>query len=62
MANRGKNIQNPSKYFNGDKKESHILLTKFIDDHRGKEVPINKVFDSTHKESIKKAREALLPL
>ena len=41
---------------------SQILLTRFLDDYRSKEVPINKVFDSTHKENIKKAREAITPI
>ena len=43
-------------------KKSHILLTRFLDEYRGKEVSINKVFDSTHKENIKKAREAITPI
>ena len=41
---------------------SQILPTRFIDEYRGKEVPINKVSDSTHRESIKKAREAIAPI
>ena len=43
-------------------KKDQILLIKFLDEYRGKEVPINKVFDSTHKENIKKAREAITPI
>ena len=43
-------------------KKSQILLIRFLDEYRGKEVPINKVFDSTHKENIKKAREAITPI
>ena len=39
-----------------------ILLTRFIDEYRGKEVPINKVFDSTNKESIKKAMKDITPI
>ena len=42
--------------------KNQILLIKFLDEYRGKEVPINKVFDSTHKENIKKAREAITPI
>ena len=43
-------------------KKSQILLTRFIDEYRGKKVSINKVFDSTHKESIKKARKGITPI
>ena len=43
-------------------KKSQILLISFLDECRGKEVPINKVFHSTHKENIKKAREAITPI
>ena len=43
-------------------KKSQILLTRFPDEYRGKEVPINKIFDSTHKENIRKAREAITPI
>ena len=43
-------------------KKDQILLIKFLDEYRGKEVPINKVFDSTHKENIKDAREAIIPI
>ena len=39
-----------------------MFLTRFIDEYRGKKVSINKVFDSTHKESIKKAREGITPI
>ena len=46
----------------GAHKKSQRLLTTFIDGYRGKEVPINKVFDSTSKESINKAREAVAPI
>ena len=46
----------------GHTKKSQILLIRFLDECRGKEVPINKVFDSTHKENIKKAREAITPI
>ena len=46
----------------GAHKKSQILLTRFIDEYRGKEVPRNKVFDSIHKERIKKAREAITPI
>ena len=46
----------------GIHKKSQILLIRFLDECRGKEVPINKVFDSTHKENIKKAREAITPI
>ena len=43
----------------GAHKKSQILLTRLLDEYRGKEVPINKVFDSIRKENIKKAREAI---
>ena len=43
-------------------KKSQILLIRFLDEYRGKEVPINKVFHSTHKENFKKAREAITPI
>ena len=46
----------------GTHKKSQILLSIFLDDYRSKEVPINKIFDSTHKENIKKAREAITPI
>ena len=46
----------------GTHKKSQIVLVRFLDEYRGKEVPINKVFDSTHKENIKKAREAITPI
>ena len=39
-----------------------LLLSIFLDDYGGKEVPINKIFDSTHKENIRKAREAITPI
>ena len=41
-------------------KKSQILVTRFLDEYRGKEVAINKVSDSAHKESIK--REAITPI
>ena len=63
MANGSKNVPKTSKCSNRDTpKESEILLTRFLDEYRSKEVPINKVFDSTHKESINKAREATTPI
>ena len=43
----------------GTRKKSQILFTIFIDECKGKEIPINKVFDSVQKEIIKKAREAI---
>ena len=46
----------------GTHKKSQILLIRFLDECRGKEVPKNKVFDSTHKESIKKTRGAITPI
>ena len=55
MANSSKNLQKISQCFNGDtQKEPNI--------NRGTEVLINKVFDSVHKEKIKKAGEAITPL
>ena len=41
----------------GTHKKSQIVLVRFLDEYRGKVVPINKVFDSTRKENIKKATE-----
>ena len=35
---------------------------RFLDEYRGKEIPINEVFGSTHKENIKKARKAITPI
>ena len=46
----------------GTHKTSQILFTRLLDEYIGKEVLINKVFDSTHKENIKKAREAINPI
>ena len=46
----------------GKHKKSQILLTRFLNEYWGKYVPINKVFDSTHKENIKKARAAITPI
>ena len=46
----------------GTHEKRQILLIRFLDEYRGKEVPINKVFDLTHKENIKKAREAITPI
>ena len=43
-------------------KKSQVLLTKFVDEYRGKEVPINKVFDSTHKKTLRKLEKLLCPL
>ena len=43
-------------------KKSQILHTRFLDEYSGKKVPINKVFESTHKENIKKAKEAITPI
>ena len=46
----------------GTHKNSQILLIRFLDEYRVKEVVINKVFDSTHKENIRKARKAITPI
>ena len=46
----------------GTHKKSQILLIRFLDECKGKEVPKKKVFDSTHKESIKKTRGAIAPI
>ena len=62
MTNSSKNIQKTLKCFNGDTLKSQKLLTRFIDQYRAKEVPINKVFYSKHKENFKKAREAITPI
>ena len=62
MANGSKNIQKTSKYSTGTHKKNQILLTIFLDEYSGKEVPINKVFDSTHNENVKKAKEAITPI
>ena len=45
----------------GTHKKSQIFLIRFLDECRGKEVP-KTVFDSTHKESIKKTRGAIAPI
>ena len=57
-----KTFQKHQNALTGTNKKSQILLIRFLDEYRGKEVPINKVFDSTHKENIKKAREAITPI
>ena len=63
MANSSKNIQETSKCSKTrTHKKSQILLTRFLDEYRGKKVPINKVFDSKYKENIKKARQAIAPI
>ena len=46
----------------GTHKKNQILLTIFLDEYSGKEVSINKVFDSTHNENVKKAKEAITPI
>ena len=46
----------------GTHKKSQILLTIFLDEYRGKKVTVNKVFHSTHKENIKKARKVITPM
>ena len=43
----------------GTHKKSQILLIIFSDEYRSKDGPTNKVFDSVHKGSIKKATEAI---
>ena len=35
---------------------------RFLDEYRGKQIPINEVFGSTYKENIKKARKAITPI
>ena len=60
------NVYKPQKKFDFPEDEGsfrfQILLNWFIDEYRGKEVPINKVFNSTQKESDKKAGEAINPI
>ena len=43
-------------------KKSQMLVTRFLDEYRAKQVPINKVFDSTQKEILKKGREFINPI
>ena len=43
-------------------KKRQTLFTRSIDEYTGKEVPINKISDSTHKENKKKAMEAITPI
>ena len=62
MANSSKIIQKHQNAPTGTQKKSQILLTRYIDGYIFKAVPINKVFDSKHKESIKNAREAITPI
>ena len=62
MTNSSKNIIKAWTFSNGEHKKSQILLTRFLNEYWGKYVPINKVFDSKHKENIKKAREAITPI
>ena len=52
MANGSKNVKKYQNIPTGTHTKSQILLTRFTEGYRGKEVPINK-------ESIKKAREAI---
>ena len=58
-----KTFKNIKMLQRGHTKKTKILLARFIEytEYRSKEVQINKVFDSTNKESIKKLGKLLLP-
>ena len=58
-------LKHQKKYQNAPtetQKKRQTLFTRSIDEYTGKEVPINKISDSTHKENKKKAMEAITPI
>ena len=38
------------------------LYNSFLDQYKGREVPVNKMVDSNYKTNVKKAREANAPI
>ena len=52
MANTKSGMHSDCKY----------LFNRFLDQYKGREVPVNKMVDSYYKTNVKKAREVIAPI
>ena len=62
MTNSSKNTQKPSKCSNGNTQKESNINFRFLGKYKDKDILINKVFDSTKKELLRKPRKLSLPL